>query len=169
MAESSKDIVVLGLDPGSLCTGYGVVAERSGTANLVAVGTIRTKKTDDLGAKLGLIFDRVQSIAREHRPDEAVLENVFTAKNAASALKLGQARGAALAAVGSLGIPVFSYEPTVIKRDVTGHGRADKSQVAFMVGRILGRKPDWAKDASDALAAAICRLNRRRFERLAGV
>ena len=94
------------------------------------------------------------------------MEQVFTAKNAATALKLGQARGAAIAACAAYDLPVWDYEPTVIKKSLVGVGRADKEQVSFMVGRVLGVKPDWAVDTGDALAAAICHLTHRRFERL---
>ena len=162
----SRDIIVLGLDPGSRCTGYGFVRERSGQAALLDVGTIRLNPKAPVAERLGRIFSELSRLIRLHKPHEAAVENVFVAKNTASALKLGQARGAALAAMAVGGLPVASYEPTVVKKTVVGVGRADKSQVAFMVGRILNVKAQWPADASDALAVAICHLNMRRMARI---
>ncbi len=158
--------VVLGLDPGSRCTGYGLVLEVSGQVSLIAAGTIRTERETDLGARLGRIFSGVSELIERHGPSEAAIESVFVSANAASALKLGQARGAALAACGTRGVPVFAYEPTLVKKSLVGVGRAEKAQIAFMVGRVLGCREAMAKDASDALAVAVCHLNRKRFMRL---
>ncbi len=165
---SPNALIVLGLDPGTRCTGYGLVAETSGVAKLVAAGTIRPPAKAPMSERLGRIYSSLASLIEEYAPHEAAIEEVFTAKNAASALKLGQARGAAMAACAVAGLPVTGYEPTKIKKSLVGAGRAEKSQVAFMVGQVLGVKPDWATDASDALAAAVCHLNARRFARLAG-
>ncbi|NDY57522.1 crossover junction endodeoxyribonuclease RuvC [Desulfovibrio sulfodismutans] len=161
-------IVVLGLDPGSRCTGYGLVCEVSGQVSLLEAGTIRTERETDVAARLGLIYSGVAALIERHGPSEAAVESVFVAVNSASAIKLGQARGAALAACGVAGVPVFAYEPTLVKKSLVGAGRADKSQVAFMVGRVLGCREAMAKDASDALAVAVCHLNRKRFLKLCG-
>ncbi|MGE4297053.1 MAG: crossover junction endodeoxyribonuclease RuvC [Desulfovibrionaceae bacterium] len=166
-AVANGDIIVLGLDPGSNVTGYGLVAERSGQVRLLEAGTIRTRQADEAAARLATIFSRVSTLITAYQPHEAAIENVFVAHNVASALKLGQARGAALAACGVHGLAVSGYEPTKVKKSLVGVGRAEKEQVAFMVAQILGQKnPKWAKDASDALAIAICHLNTRRFNRL---
>ncbi len=157
---------MLGVDPGSRCTGYGVVCERSGQVFLVDVGTIRLNPKMDVAERLGRIYSELSCLIERHQPQEAAIENVFVAKNTASALKLGQARGAAMAAMAVRGLPVASYEPTVVKKTIVGVGRAEKKQVAFMVGRILNEKANWAADASDALAIAICHLNMRRMSRL---
>jgi crossover junction endodeoxyribonuclease RuvC len=162
-----SDILVLGIDPGSRCTGFGLVREISGRAELVDTGTIRPGQNLPLAQRLATIFSALKELIDKHGPQEAAVENVFLARNSASALKLGQARGAALTACALAGLDVCSYDATVIKKSVVGDGRADKSQVAFMVGRILGRPPTWASDSSDALAAAICHLNQRRLNRLA--
>jgi len=160
-------VVVLGLDPGSQVTGYGVVREVSGKAELVAVGTIRTPSGGDMAQRLGVIYSRVAELIKAHGPVEAAIESVFVAKNSASALKLGQARGAAMAACAVAGLGVAGYPPTLVKKSLVGAGRAEKEQVAFMVAQILGvKKPDWALDASDALAVAICHLNERRLRKL---
>ncbi|MDQ7832844.1 MAG: crossover junction endodeoxyribonuclease RuvC [Desulfovibrionaceae bacterium] len=161
-------IVVLGLDPGSRCTGYGLVLEVSGQVSLLEAGTIRTERETDVAARMGLIYSGVEALIKRHGPSEAAVESVFVAVNSASAIKLGQARGAALAACGTAGVPVFAYEPTLVKKSLVGAGRADKSQVAFMVGRVLGCREAMAQDASDALAVAVCHLNRKRFLKLCG-
>lgn len=165
----SGPVAVIGLDPGSQVTGYGVVRESSGRAELVAVGTIRTPSGGDMATRLGTIYSRVAALIAEHGPSEAAIESVFVSKNTASAIKLGQARGAAMAACAVAGLSVADYAPTLVKKTLVGAGRAEKEQVAFMVAQILGvRKPDWALDASDALAVAICHLNMRRMRKLAG-
>ena len=163
-------VTVLGLDPGSRVTGYGIVSESSGQARLVIAGTIRTPLKQPVAHRLGVIFEELAALIREHAPDEAAIENVFVAKHPGSALKLGQARGAAMAACAVAGLSVGEYEPTKVKSALVGTGRAPKDQVAFMVAQILGvKQPDWAEDASDALAVAICHLNHRRMNRLAGL
>ena len=165
--DASGEIIVLGLDPGSNVTGYGIVAERSGQVRLLEAGTIRTRQADEAAARLATIFSQVSGLIESFHPHEVAIENVFVAHNVASALKLGQARGAALAACGTHNLLVSGYEPTKVKKSLVGVGRAEKEQVAFMVAQILGQKnPKWAKDASDALAIAICHLNARRFNRL---
>lgn len=165
----AEGLVVLGLDPGSRVTGYGIVRELSGRAELVATGTIRTPVKKDMATRMGVLFDSLQELIREHSPAEAAIENVFVAKNPSSALKLGQARGACMAACATNSIPMGEYEPSKIKKNLVGLGNAPKSQVAFMVAHCLGiKKPDWPEDASDALAVAICHLNERRMRRLTG-
>ena len=168
MHSSPNTLVVLGLDPGSRVTGYGFVRERSGVLELLDAGVVRTGAETDFSRRLGVIFTAVAELIGRHAPAEAAVENVFVSKNAGTALKLGQARGAALAACSVAGLPVFSYEPTIIKKSVVGTGRAEKTQVAFMVGRVLQCRETFAVDATDALAAAVCHLNQRRFARLCG-
>lgn len=168
MAEGG--LVVLGLDPGSRVTGYGFVLEISGQAKLIETGTIRTPVKKDMATRLGVIFDELQILIKKHGPVEAAIENVFVGKHPSSALKLGQARGAAMAACATNGISVAEYEPTKVKKNLVGVGNAPKDQVAFMVANCLGiKKPEWAEDASDALAVAICHLNERRMRKLIGM
>ncbi|MDL2314176.1 crossover junction endodeoxyribonuclease RuvC [Desulfovibrio sp. OttesenSCG-928-C14] len=157
---------VIGIDPGSQKTGWGVISEQSGVLKLIGCGIIKPK-AGEFSERLGCIFKDLQAVLRQYQPDEAAIENVFTHKNAATALKLGQARGIAVGACASLEIPVSDYEPTLVKKSLTGVGRAEKSQVSFMVGRILGVKESWGEDAGDALAVAICHLNMCRFAKLA--
>lgn len=163
---AGERITVLGLDPGSRCTGYGLVCEESGQLSLIRTGTVRPQADLPLSDRLGAIHAQLSRLITEYCPDEAAVEDVFVSKNTSSALKLGQARGAALVACAGHQLPVFAYEPTLIKKTLVGAGRADKSQVAFMVGQLLGKRPDWSKDSSDALAAAICHVNLRRWQHL---
>lgn len=160
--------VVLGIDPGSNCTGWGVVREVSGCAELLGTGTIRPGQGRSLAERLGRLYQGLGKVIAEFGPGEAAMEDVFVSKNTASALKLGQARGALMAACATAGLDVTPYAPTKVKQALVGTGRAEKTQVAFMVAQVLGvRKPDWPLDASDALAVAVCHLNHRRLARLA--
>lgn len=159
---------VLGIDPGSRCAGWGIVEEDSGVLRLVACGAIRPKG-EEFTERLASLFYGMQKVLEEHTPQEVSIENVFTAQNAASALKLGQARGVLIAACAARHIPVFSYTPTEVKKTLVGVGRAEKTQVAFMVAQMLNCKKALEAhplDTSDALALAICHLNMRRFNRL---
>ena len=158
----AADRIILGVDPGSRCMGYGLVLERSGVLSLVEAGVVRPAE-EAMSARLRLMYTRISELLHAHSPHAVAVENVFFARNSASALKLGQARGAILAACGVHGAQVFGYEPTLVKKSLVGAGRAEKSQVSFMVGQLLGVKPDWAEDAGDALALAICHLNHSRF------
>ncbi len=161
----SAGIVVIGIDPGSACTGWGVVREAGGVLSLVDCGAIRARGAD-FSARVGEIFLRLSELLTRTRPAEAAIEDVFSGKSVASALKLGQARGAAVAACALHALPVFNYPPTQVKQALVGVGRAEKEQVSFMVGRLLNIRPDWPADTGDALAVAICHLNQRRFARL---
>ena len=170
MSESANTsgITVLGIDPGSQCLGWGLVRESSGVLRLLDCGTVRPKSIV-FEQRLGEIFIALTAVIRQYSPDEAAVENVFVQKNVLSALKLGQARGAAIAACAAAELPIVGYEPSMIKKTLVGSGRAEKSQVSFMVGRILGVKPTWAVDAGDALGCAICHCNTRRMQRLTGL
>lgn len=161
---SEENGLVLGLDPGSRCTGYGLVLEKSGVLELLETGIIQPDLAKGLCERLGYIFTRLREIIAIYKPQEAAVEDVFVAHNASSALKLGQASGAVLVACSNQNLRVSTYEPTFIKKTLVGAGRAEKSQVAFMVGRFLGMSPNWPRDSSDALAAAICHLNLRKSE-----
>jgi crossover junction endodeoxyribonuclease RuvC len=156
---------ILGLDPGSLRTGFGVIDCERGNLRIVAQGCIATSG-GPLADRLRLIHARVAELIALHAPQEIAVERVFLSKNADSALKLGQARGAALAAVPqSLG--VHEYAPRAIKLAVVGVGGAEKTQVAHMVKQLLRIELRLAADAADALAVAICHANSsRRIERL---
>src|SRR3954469_3231917 len=155
---------ILGLDPGSLRTGFGIIDCENGNLRIVAQGCIATSG-GPLADRLRIIHARVAELIAEHLPQEIAVERVFLSKNADSALKLGQARGAALAAVPQA-LGVHEYAPRAIKLAVVGVGGAEKSQVAHMVKQLLRIDLRLAADAADALAVAICHASHRRIERL---
>ena len=155
---------ILGIDPGSAVTGYGVV-EREGAQLLhVAHGTLRPPRSGSLALRLARIQAGIREIIEAHEPDVAVIEQVFVrANNPRSALVLGQARGAALAALGAAGLAVAEVTPQEVKSAVVGVGNATKDQVQRMVKRLLSLGDIPAQDAADALAAAICRAHQGRL------
>lgn len=158
--RAADGLRVLGVDPGSTCTGYGVVDVRNGSLIPVAHGVITTPPDQNFPLRLQTIHQTLQVIIRQHRPRCAVVEGLFFAKNVRSALKLGQARGAALVAVVEAGLEVFEYSPLEVKGAVTGFGRASKAQVQRMVASLLRLSPSLpATDAADALALAICHIH----------
>ncbi len=152
--------LVLGIDPGSVITGYGLLAgDGVGNPRYVEAGTIKTQSKAPLENRLLTVYEALTRILTDHLPDEVAIEDVFHAKNARSALALGHARGVALLAAAHAGRPVFAYAPTRIKQAVTGSGRAGKSQVAQVLAMLLGLAAPPAPDAADALAVALCHLN----------
>ena len=146
---------ILGIDPGSRLTGFGLIDARPGGARYVESGIIRVD-AGPLDARLACIFGGVRELIAEFQPTAVAIENVFMHRNAASALKLGQARGAAIVAAAVAGVPVAEYTPAEIKLSVVGNGRASKAQIEFMVGRLLGLAVLPRADAADALAGALC-------------
>ncbi len=156
---------VLGIDPGSCVTGWGIVEEKSGVLQLVDCGAIRTqsKGNTPFSQRLATIYKELHTVIAHHKPQESAIEQVFTAKNPLTALKLGQARGVAVAACAAHDLAVFDYEPTVVKKSLVGVGRAEKEQVAYMVRVLLNTKEEWLLDTSDALGVALCHINMRKF------
>lgn len=152
---------ILGLDPGSLCTGYAVVEATGGRIAYVVSGSIRTEGKA-LPQRLQEIFVAVERLTAEFKPDEVAIEGVFMHRNAGSALKLGQARGAALSATFSVRPRVFEYAPRAVKLAVVGTGAAQKEQVQLMVKRLLNISGPLAADAADALAIALCHAHSRK-------
>ena len=145
---------ILGIDPGSRVTGYGVIDSDGLRSRHVASGCIRASE-GSLADRLGDIFRGISDVVGNYAPLEVALEQVVMAKNAASALKLGQARGAAICAVVTAGLPVSEYTPRMIKLAVVGTGKADKEQVQHMVKHILALEERLTADQADALAVAI--------------
>ena len=154
-----ETIRILGIDPGSQITGFGLIDVCGDRARLVESGNIRT--SGDHSARLRRIFSDCSDIVGKYRPGEIAIERVFVSKNADSALKLGQARAAALCATFDLDLPVFEYAPRQIKRSVVGNGGADKSQVQIMVKMLLSMQTEPQSDTADALAAALCHSHER--------
>lgn len=160
-------MIVLGVDPGSTVTGYGVVArggvtdEAGAAPRLLECGVIRPPRSGDMAARLAAIHDGVADLLDQHRPDTLSLETAFVAHNVHSALVLGQARGVVLLAAAHAGVPVAEYAPAMVKQAVTGTGAATKAQVQQMVARLLrlasAPKPS---DAADGVALALTHLLR---------
>lgn len=146
---------VLGLDPGSRYTGYGIIEQIDGTLKHVASGRINASKGEDFADRLDIIYQGITDVLTEHPCDEAAIEGIFTARNAMSTIKLGHARGVALLVFKHAGLEFGEYSPATVKQTVAGHGRADKDMVQAMVMRLLGVRGQLSSDASDALAIAI--------------
>lgn len=147
--------IILGIDPGSRTTGYGVIERNQGKLRYVASGCIRLEGAE-LAPRLHVIFKGVTQIIQQFAPHEFAIEEVFLAKNASSALKLGQARGAAIVAACNAELPVNEYSARKVKQAVVGKGSALKSQVQQMVMHILSLEACPQADAADALAIALC-------------
>lgn len=145
---------ILGIDPGSRVTGYGIIDSDGMRSKHVVSGCIRTE-IRDLGQRLSVIFNSVDELIETYRPEEIAVEQVFVARNAGSALKLGQARGAAICAAVRRGLTLSEYSPRAVKLAVVGTGAADKAQVQYMVRLLLGLNEEPASDAADALAVAL--------------
>jgi crossover junction endodeoxyribonuclease RuvC len=158
---------ILGIDPGLGVTGWGVIEQQGSNLSFVACGTLSSPATLSLPERLCRLSTALASLITEHRPDESAMEDSFVNVNAATSLKLGQARGALLLTLAQAGLLIGEYPPRQVKKTVTGVGSAEKAQVAAMVKMLLpaAREPlDSAKmDASDALAVAICHANHRQF------
>jgi len=152
---------VLGIDPGSRFLGYGVIDVSSSRLVYVTCGTIRTTVKYPLAWRLNEIFDGLNEVIQIHRPEVAAVEDVFMSSNARSALKLGQARGAAIVAAMQNGLKVYDYPPRQVKQAVAGYGQAEKVQVQHMVKVLLKLQGSPSADAADALAVAICHANQQ--------
>lgn len=147
--------VILGIDPGSRITGYGVIRQRGSKVEYLGSGCIRVKG-DELASRLQQIYNGISEIILQFQPAEFAIEQVFMAKNPDSALKLGQARGAAIVAAANRELPVAEYSARQIKQAVVGKGGAEKSQVQHMVTHLLKLSASPQADAADALAVALC-------------
>jgi len=151
--------IILGIDPGSRVTGYGVIETAGQKQRYIASGCIRTNADFELPNKLGEIFSGVTELIETYAPDETAIEKIFMSRSAESALKLGHARGVAIVASIIKSVPVFEYEARKVKQAVVGTGSASKPQVQHMVQTLLQLKGKPQADAADALAIAICHIN----------
>ena len=154
---------ILGIDPGSVVTGWGMVEAVGNSLSHVAHGTIATAGAREQAARLDRIYRHIEEVIESYRPDGVCVERVFFARNAQSALKLGQARGVALLAAAQKNLTVHEYAAVEIKAAVVGYGHATKQQVQMMIGSLLRLTGKLPADAADALAAAICHLHMRTF------
>ncbi len=152
---------ILGIDPGSKTTGYGVIDNNKDKLSLVVYGTTKSRKADPFPERLKIVFDGLNRVIEDYKPDHIALENVFYGKSVKSAIKIGEARGVAILCSAIAKIPMFEYAPTVVKRAVVGYGNAQKAQVSEMVKIILAlSETPKDLDATDALAIAICHCHR---------
>lgn len=150
-------MIILGIDPGTICTGYGIVKKQKGSLILVIQGAINLPPRKPLSLKLEIIYDEIDKIIRLYKPDEFAIETAFYGKNVQSAMKIGYARGVAILAAVHNKLPVSEYSPREVKKSVVGYGAANKRQVQYMINHLLGTKDKEMKfDESDALAVAIC-------------
>ena len=154
-------IRILGIDPGLRFTGYGVIAQQGARLSFICCGSITTKADRSLAQRLAEIHRALTELIEAERPDEAAVEETFVNRDPQSALKLGQARGVALAAPALLGLPVAEYAANVVKKTIVGNGHAEKQQIAMMVRALLPTAPAASSDAADALALAITHAQHR--------
>src|SRR5713101_331236 len=155
-------MIILGVDPGTLITGYGVIESRNGKVSILECDAIRNRSAQSMPLRLKLIFERLSSVIDHYHPDEFAIETAFYGKNAQSALKLGHARGVAMLAAVSREIPTREYSPREVKKAIVGNGTASKEQVQYMVRVLLKLKKSPVRyDVTDALAVAMCHVHRR--------
>lgn len=160
LAAMSHSIRILGIDPGLNATGWGVIDQAGTRLSLVGYGVIKAPAKAPMAERLRVIHDAVEALIAEHGPHEAAVEDQFVHANPSSALKLGQARAAAMLAPARVGLPVGEYAPRLVKKAVVGTGAAEKAQVAAMINVLLpGAKAE--ADAADALAVAVCHAHHR--------
>jgi len=161
-------MIVIGIDPGTATTGYGIIEEDpAGRLSVITYGTILTDSCETIEKRLQIIYQEISIIINLHRPDSGAVEKLYFQKNVTNAIAVGQARGVLLLALANAGIRVAEYTPNEVKQSVSGYGAADKKQVQQMVKTVLNLleipKPD---DAADALAVAICHLHSVGYKRL---
>lgn len=160
-------ILILGVDPGLNRCGWGLILSEGSRLSHVAHGVIKPPPQNQLATRLHDLFEGLSAIIAEHNPHEAAVEETFVNSNARAALILGQARGVALAAAARGGVEVAEYAPSTIKKAIVGSGAADKTQIAFMVRRLLPTAGDVTADAADALGVALCHAAHGGFKRRA--
>ena len=160
-------MLVLGIDPGTAITGYGLVTEVDSQLQAVAYGVITTPSDWPMPQRLQKIYRDLTALIAEHQPTEGAVEQLFFSRNVKTALAVGQARGVALLALAEGGVPIYEYTPLQVKQSVVGYGRAEKKQIQELVKLLLGLEtvpqPD---DAADALAIAICHIHSARLASL---
>ncbi len=161
-------ILILGVDPGLNRCGWGLVISEGSRLSHVAHGVIKPPAQQQLASRLHDVFQGLSEVIDTYQPHEAAVEETFVNSNARAALILGQARGVALAAAARRGLQVAEYAPTTIKKAVVGSGAADKTQISFMIRRLLPTAGDVTADAADALGVALCHAAHGGFKRRAG-
>lgn len=152
----ARRVKILGIDPGSLICGYGLIWIEGSRQGIIDFGQIKLDKALDTGERLFQIYDKISDLIKRHVPDEAAIEQVFLNKNFQSALKLGQARGAAMVALAQYALPISEYSAREIKKSCVGYGNADKNQMQDMIKHLFNLPEKPASDAADAIAVAHC-------------
>lgn len=158
-------MLILGIDPGSSRTGFGLISYRRGSLDLVGHGVIRVGSRRSLPQRLKAIYLGIKDVIQTHRPEGVAVESIFHAENARSSLILGHARGVILLAAVQLEMEVYEYSPRQVKQALTGYGSAEKEQLRAMVKSLLGIREALTLDASDALAVAICHAHCQQMDR----
>ncbi len=148
-------MMILGIDPGSRLTGWGLLRRDGRHSEYLDSGTLRLGRESSLSARLLKLNTELEALMERHRPDECAVEQIFTAKNARSALVLGHARGVILCAIARAGVALHEYSPTQVKQAIVGAGRAPKAQIQLMVGALLNHRTAFQEDEADALAVAL--------------
>ncbi len=160
-------LIVLGIDPSSTCTGYGLIETDTRHTQYLDCGCLRPPANMPFEDRLVFLFDSLAELIQIKQPDEAAIESTFFGKDAVAAFKLGQARGVLLLALRQAGLPISHYTPATIKKAIAGKGQASKEQVRYMVGRLLQLKElPQSLDASDALAISLCHIYKDKFRSL---
>ena len=160
-------MIILGIDPGLVITGYGIIRVRNNNFELIDFGTIVPENNKPLSQRLNVIYEDVLYILNKYNPSVMAIEEVFFGKNVKSALLLGHARGVPMVCASIHKIPVFEYSARKVKQSITGNGNAHKSQVKYMISKEFNINNDnFSSDASDALAIALCHLNQTKINEL---
>ena len=152
-------MLIIGIDPGLVQTGWGVIKSEGSTLKFIATGLIQTSSSDDFASRLHHIDGEIEKAIKAYNPDESAIEETFVNNNPNSTLKLGMARGAAIASLTRCDLPVAEYATRAVKKAVVGTGRADKSQIGLMIRHLLRINEKINHDQADALAVAICHAN----------
>ncbi|MFC2135265.1 crossover junction endodeoxyribonuclease RuvC [Bacteroidota bacterium] len=150
-------MIILGVDPGTITMGFGIIKFEKNQLTHVASGVVSTPKVEELAPRLKVLYDELNKLIKEYNPDEFSIETAFYGKNVQSAMKIGYARGVSILAATHNDLPVYEYSPREIKKSVVGNGASSKEQVQFMIKKLMSLKISKMKyDESDALAAAVC-------------
>ncbi|MCX7794607.1 MAG: crossover junction endodeoxyribonuclease RuvC [Thermodesulfovibrionales bacterium] len=157
--SSSPSLTILGIDPGTSNLGYGIIKQKNSSYEYIDSGVIKVSKAKPLNARLKLIYDGLEEIIREHKPDVAVIEKIFFARGIKATLGLGYSRGIALLAIANHDIPLYEYSSLEVKKAVVGYGRAEKHQVSEMIRIMLSLDRCPPHDSADALALCICHVH----------
>jgi crossover junction endodeoxyribonuclease RuvC len=160
-AQMQRPIRILGIDPGLRRTGWGMVEIDGNRLGFLGCGSVTTRDTDALAARLLVIHDGLMRILDQFRPDEAAVEATFVNRDADATLKLGQARGIAMVVPAKAGVPVAEYAPNLVKKSIVGVGHGDKTQIRMMIGVLLPKADPASDDAADALAIAVTHAHHR--------